>query len=212
MIDMLEGSADVAPLPGRRPRRWLWAGLALGLAIVIAGVSGSVVLVRHYLDATGLSTDGGWWLPPDNAHIRAVQLGQYSGSVIAPRPGHWQTVQLELINSSSVSQTVLGLVDGKTLADPKMTQEPERVTVSTGSAVGDVPAASFTSKPVTIPPGGEYELRYSQLTAPAKYWPCRSEFLSELDLRVRVGMFTRTVKLSLNNLIFEIRGPNSSSC
>lgn len=171
-----------------------------------------MILARHYLDAPGLSTDGGGWLPPDNAHISDVQLGRYSGSVIAPRPDHWQTVQLELINSSSVSQTVLGLVDGKTLADPKMTEEPERVTVSTGSAIGDVRVASFTSKPVTIPPGGEYELRYSQLTAPAKYWPCRSESLSELDLRVRVGMFTRTEKLSFDYLIFEIRGPNSTTC
>jgi hypothetical protein len=114
--------------------------------------------------------------------------------------------RLDLNNFSNVSQTVLGITDGETLADPAQTGEPQTLQVSTSPVH---PASGrplrYTSKPVTIPPNGQYSLRFTEVTAP-DLWSCgRSEAVTELRLRVRVGMFTRTETLDFNNLIMEIR-------
>jgi hypothetical protein len=211
MTDLNVGEpAAVAPVR-RRSRRRRWIGLGLVVVLLIAGAVVAVEFSFRYLHATPLSSDGGdGWVGPDRAPTRLVSAGPYTAEIIPPRPGHRQTFELELDNLSHVSQTVLGLVDGKTLANPRLTGEPETLQISSSSSFPhpDRPL-HFTSKPVTIPPDRSYELRFTQLTA-RHVWTCgRSEYYTQLALRVRVGIFTRTETLDLSNSIMEIESKKS---
>lgn len=185
-------------------RRWIALGCVVAL---LAGCAITLVTVSlRYLHAAPLSTDGGGWLAPDNKHLRSVQAGPYFASVALARPGHPQTFQVDLNNFSGVSQTVLGLTDAKTLGNPRLTGEPEHLQISKTAIWPPRGRVRYTSGPVTIPPGGQYSLRFTQETARHLWSGCRSESWTDLSLQVRVGVFTRTEHLALApNLIFELR-------
>lgn len=208
--------AQVGVLPddiaGNRPgtRRWprrVWIVVGSVVALHVGGAIALVTVSLRYLHAAPLSTDGGGWLAPDNKHSWSVQAGPYFASVALARPGHPQTFQIDLNNFSQVSQTVLGLTDATTLANPRLTGEPDHLKISTAAIWPSRGRVRYTSGPVTIPPGGQYSLRFTQDTARHLWTACRSESWTELSLQVRVGVFTRTEQLELSpNLIFELRG------
>jgi hypothetical protein len=217
MIDVAPVQVATNGLPRRGPRRWFprrrWLVVAGVLTLLLAGGVTALMIANRYLDAPALTTDGGGWLPPDNEHPRFVHAGPYTASIASARPGHAQTFELDLINDSSVSQTVLGLTDGKTLADPRMTGEPEHLRISTKSAWPESGGLTYTSHPVTIPPRAVYKLRLTHDTS-TRGWrngDCRTESWTSLSLRVRVGIFTRTEKLDFGSLSLELRG-NGRNC
>jgi hypothetical protein len=197
-------AAEIAAT-GRR-RRWrMWTSLGAALVLVIGGCVTAVALPFHYLHAPRLEAFGVGWLPPDNRHFRFVQAGPYSAEVVPARPGQMQTFSVEVQNPSSVTQTVLGLA-----YDTSQTAEPERLTVSTvDTGVGDAMLAHYTSKPVSIPPRGVRTLRLTRHTAGCSQWGkgnSRSEYYTELQLRVRVGAFTRTERVTFDDTVLELRG------
>jgi hypothetical protein len=192
----------------RRGRRWLV--IAAVLVLLTGGGITAVAVSFHYLRAPDLDMAGGYgWLPPDNLHSRSVRVGPYDGLVIPARPNHWQTFSFQVENRSSVTQTILGLPYSNGPA-----AEPERLTVSaTSTARGDEMLAKYTSEPVAIPPGGIHTVRLSHYAGTCEIWGhgnSRGESYTELDLRVRVGAFTRTEVVSFDGAVFELRGTGSA--
>ena len=204
MIDLAQADAPAARR--RRTSRGIWIGVVLAAVVIVAGVITAVVASRHYRDAPGLTTDGGGWLPPDNAHLRSVRAGQYSASVAPPRPGHQQTFEMDLYNPSSVSQTVLGLTDGATLGNAELSGEPSHLAISTTPSDPSGAVLKYSSKSVVIPPHREFRLRYT-IDTRRQWAPCQSEYWGGLSLQVRVGVFTRTEYLDFDRLIMELREP-----
>ena len=203
---MPRDSVDAAPPQPKRKRRWkLWVVLGALLALIAGSVITAVAVSFHYLHAPGLHAFGFGWLPPDNQHYRNVRAGPYSAEVVPARPGHAQRFSVEVENPSSVTQTILGLA-----YDTSQTAEPEQLTVSTvDTGTGDEMLAHYTSKPVSIPPHGVRTLRLTRHTAGCSLWGqanSRSEYYTEIDLRVRVGWFTRTERVSFGNNVLELRG------
>lgn len=200
---MIDTAEPLAALPPRsRRRRWRIVALVAAVVIVVGGVVTAVSIVDHYRDAPVLASDGGGWLPPDNAHARDVRAGPVDASIAAPRPGHPQTFEIEVLNPSSVTQTIVGLAfSNEGLA------EPDHLAISAvDTAVGDPSRVRYTTGPVSIRPNGVRTLRYTHDTA-NDWAPCRAEYWTDLYLRVRVGWFTRTEKVSLNSLVIELQQP-----
>lgn len=198
-------SAEAPPRRAWGRSRRFWIVLA-AVIVVLAGAGITAVAVSfRYLHAAPLSTDGGGWLPPDNGkNFRFVEAGPYTASIVRARPGHAQTFELDLNNLSPVSQTVLGLADARRLGNPRSTAEPVHLVISTTSVLPARGPVHYTSQPVTIPPNGEYRLRFTIDTGP-DWGPCESEYWQSLDLRVRVGVFTRTETLDFDDLILELQ-------
>lgn len=150
----------------------------------------------RYLHAAPLSTDGGGWLAPDNKHLQSVQAGPYFASVASASP--WPPPELSDRSEQSLEgqQTVLGLTDAKTLANPRLTGEPDHLKISTAAIRPSRARVRYSSGPVTIPPGGQYSLRFTQDTAPHLWTACRSESWTEPSLQVRVGVSPASSSLS----------------
>jgi hypothetical protein len=205
MVDVADVEAAPPPPKRRRTRRF-WVVLAV-VAVVVAAASITGLSVSfRYLHAAPLTTTGGGWTPPDNKHVRMVRAGSYISSIAVPRPGHSQTFELEVFNNSSVSQTVLGLTDGKELGNPREKAEPVHLTITTTSGFPYTGHVRYTSRPVTLAPHTERGLRLTIDTA--DHWQgCRSEYWQGLSLQVRVGIFTRTEWLDFDDLILELRSP-----
>jgi hypothetical protein len=202
MIDMAEQTAT--PVAPRRRRRRLWVVLGAVTVLLIGGAITAVSVSFHYLHAPELEVFGLGWAPPDNQNSRFVDAGPYHATVTPARPGHWQTFNVEVINRSSVTQTILGL------ASSAPTAEPERLTISaTDTSVGNALFEHYVRAPVSIPPGGVRTLRLAHWPGDCSIWghgTSRTESWTELRLRVRVGWFTRTEILAFNNWAMVLRG------
>ena len=204
MVDLVEtdSAAPNEPQPPRHSRR-LWIVVGVIAVVVAAAVMVTSVSLR-YLHAAALTTNGGGWIPPDNRHLLQVQAGAYSASIARPRPGHTQTFEIELSNFSPVSQTVLGLTDGKELGNARDNAEPVHLTVSANSEWPQTGPLHFTTAPVTLAPKSTHVARFTIDTG--HVWKgCRSEYWDSLSLQVRVGIFTRTETVDFGNLIMELR-------
>lgn len=192
-------------------RAWIVLILA-ALVIAVGGVSG-VVVSFHYLHAPALIVNGGRWLSPDKNRFGSINEDQTQAVITAPRLGQTQTFTVDLDNPSSVSQSVLGLTNAKTLGDPTMSGEPEHISVSTTSISGNN-TLKYTTKPVVIPPHATYSLRVAYRTGEKLIWgttPCdRSEFWTSVSLRVQVGAFTRTETVNFEGMVIELVGPGSN--
>jgi hypothetical protein len=197
--------------PAVRPsRRRLWIVLGSVLVLLAAGTITALEIAFHYAHAAPLDARGGGttWARTDRAHARTEQVGPWSALVVRARPGHAQTFYFQVMNSSSVTQTILGLPGngGGPVA------EPEELAVALPAATardddGSESARRYTTRPVAIPPGGSRWLRYTIHTAAHGTWgPGRSESWDSLDVRVRVGWFTRTERLDFNDFAFVLQG------
>jgi hypothetical protein len=212
MVDLADVDTAAAGGPPPKPRRSrrFWIVLAAAVVVVAGAAVAATAVSFRYLHAAPLTSNGGAWLAPDDQQVREVEAGGYHASVIPPRPGNPQTFEIDVSNFSPVSQTILGLADGKDLANPELTGEPEHLAVSTNSEWPPSGHVRFTSDPVTLPPHTTYRLRVTLVTSRHDWrgpGGCRSEWWDGLSLRVRVGGFTRTEWVDFERLIYEIRGP-----
>jgi hypothetical protein len=179
--------------------------------LVVGGAVSGFAVSFHYLHAPGLESGGSFgWLPPDNRAARFVPVGPYSGIVTPPRLNQPQTFAVDVYNPAPVTQTIMGLS-----YSTKHTAEPESLSVSTVStAVGDAMTVPYTSSPVAVPPHGIRTVRLTRHTAGCDTWgggAGRSESYTELDLKVRVGIVTRTEVIDFGGEVLEIRS-TASTC
>jgi hypothetical protein len=177
---------------------------ATAVVLVAGGVITAFAVSFHYLHAPVLSTNGGGWVAPSGASAQQVQAGPYSASILELTPGKWETFEVDVYNSSDVTQTILGLTDAAELGNAQMKAEPERLTIASGY---DRTTATFGTKPVTLNPHQSAMLELSILASRLNASPCKSESWQDISLQVRVGAFTRTEDVSFNNLIWELRYP-----
>ena len=198
MIDTAEAVTSPPHRPRRRRRRTVAAVTAAVLVIACAVVAWRVA--NHYRDAPLISADGGGWMAPDNTRSHWVDAGPYSASIAPPRPGHPQTFEIEVYNPASVTQTIVGLAYNE-----KGVAEPDHLLISAvDTAVGDSSRVRYIKGPISIRPHGVRTLHFTHDTAAIGWGHCRSEFWTDLSLRVRVGWFTRTETVSLGNMIIEL--------
>lgn len=108
---------------------------------------------------------------------------------------------------SSVTQTILGLPYNN---NPKLVAEPDHLTISATDTARSGHASKFLPPPVAIPPHGVRIIRLTHDTGSCKTsGPGRAEFWTDLDLKVRVGAFTRIETVDFADHVFELRGtPN----
>lgn len=188
----------------RRPRWRRWAALVVVVLLVAGGLATFLALRTHYRDAPPLSCACGLgWAEPDTAHVRNVQAGPWAAYVVPARPGHVQAFEVLVVNTSSVTQTILG---GH--RDVGWTAEPvdvrfARPTGSSGADLGSKSASDFTATPAVLPPGGARWVRYAIHTAGGGIWSgSRTESFTGLDLKVRIGAWTRWQHIDFGHSAF----------
>lgn len=204
MVDLLEAQPAEPPTSPRK-RRWRkWVAAATTVVLLASGAITAFAVSFHYLHAPILSVNGGGWVTPSGASARQVRAGPYFASIVALTPGKWETFEVDVNNSSDVTQTILGLTDAVDLGNAKMRAEPERLTMAAG---WDRTTATFGVKPVELKPRQSAMLELSILASKLNASPCQTEWWQEISLQVRVGAFTRTEDVSFADLIFELLYP-----
>jgi hypothetical protein len=195
-------TAQAMPAPARRRPPWPWVVFALVVVVIAGGAITAAAVSLRYAHAAPLTCACGLvWGPPDNRVEREVGFVQQE-LVVPPRPGEKQSFYVEITNRSDVTQTVLGLPPtGGPVAEPDTLTISREPTEGPGSnGLGDF-GAHYVRGPVAIAPGQVRTLRYTIHTY--RCWqPSRSEYWTSLDVRVRVGMFTRTETIDFDNSAF----------
>lgn len=183
--------------PSRRPRLLIVLVLAT-VVVVAAGAITAVKIAFRYAHAVPLTCACGLtWGPGEQT--RQVNAGAQQALIATARPGHAQTFYVLVYNSAPVTQTILG-----PQSYDRESAEPIDFAVArpTGSAqldLGDELAQHYTTEPVSVAPGGARWVRYTIHTSASGVWsPSRTELWTELELRVRVGAFTRTERVPLD--------------
>jgi hypothetical protein len=172
--------------------------VAVVSAIILGGIGTAVGWALHYAHAAPLKNEGGIYgfAPPDNLATRDVDLGPYHGLVARMRPNQYQSFYVNIWNDASVSQTVVGLAQDVLY---------EKLAIASQPNYGvDEFHLHYDALPVTLAPHSMatfritvHSPRCSPGADPAIYW-------EDLPLRVRVGWFTRTENVRLDN-IFELK-------
>lgn len=190
-----------APVERGRKSRWVWTAV---VAIVLACLaSASVAAVRHYRYAPTLRCACGLaWAGADAGNAHDSQADGHDQMTV-PATGGRQAFLVEIINDSSVTQTILGLSgqDGPTAYRPTL-----QVARENGSQ--GMTQVHYSSAPLAVPPHGLAALRFSFRSVCLA--PQGTLYWDALKLRVRVGAFTRTESLGFDNIAMAVRGTGAS--
>jgi hypothetical protein len=205
---------------------WLWYRLArvhrrswilAALVVLLAGAG--AVRLHHYLAAGPLAADplndAAWAYPQDVRHEKNTSLNITYQTTTPIRSGQRQGYVIGIYNPTNVTETIVGDGSGPTIGWNAPWGQPEQLTVSTraqhianGFAVTGVPFAPTGS----IPPNQTRLVRVTWISQ-----ECIAKGDSEgtynqlLYLRVRVGWFTRTETIPLNE-IWVLKGPSHGRC
>ncbi len=188
-----------------RLRWWTWTSIALVLAVLAAAV-GYVIAVQS---VAPLSHDGlrRWWSPQD-AHVGTL-TNTFSGTEISvPERFHQQQgFVVGVYNDSNWTQTIEG-VD----ANSENLSLPMTVAVGVGPKDG---YGSYTDQtrwvlPAPIPPHS-YRVIRVMVTSDVCQDPGGWVGFTNVSLRVRVGLFTRTEDIPFDGTDFVITGTKSSA-
>jgi hypothetical protein len=192
-----------APAGRRRRSRWrLWTALAAVALVCAAAVV--TTAVRHYRYAPALRCACSFaWAGADAGRITNSQADAHEQMTV-PATGARQAFLVEIVNDSSVTQTILGLPEEQrmTVYRPSL-----QAGLQTGSQGLD--EVHYSATPLAIPPHGQAALRYSfdsvcLARAATLFW-------DQLALRVRVGAFTRTESVDLADTAMAVRGTSASA-
>jgi hypothetical protein len=175
------------------------------VALGVTGVVSTVAILSRYAYARPLTNDGGGysWSAPDSLSTTFTRLGAYSVLAVPARFGQSQSFYFQIHNNSNVTQTILGL------AGPGDTAEPEVLAVATKTDYR-LNESSFTyrSGPMALPPHSD---RFARLTINLPSCPGWStQVWDRVQLRVRVGAFTKTQTVRFFSTNFELTRPTSA--
>lgn len=185
-----------APASPRRSRLLVVVAIAV-VVVVAAGVITAVKISFRYAHAAPLNCACGLvWGPGE--HTRYVHVGAQDSYVATARPGHAQTFYVLVGNPAPVTQTILGPESHYRESAEPIEFAVARPSGSSSGDVGDNMTQSYTTRPVALPPGSYRWVRYTIHTSADGIWTSdRSEFWTDLPLRVRVGAFTRIERVPL---------------
>jgi len=217
------GQAGAVPLMARAmTRAWLWYRLAhvrrrtWGVAGVILVVVGVVAgYLNYYLTPGSLEFGGasGWWFPQDyNREVFTTTDGA-TQSTVPFRPGRRQGFFVSIDNPTGVTQTILGPAYGPGVPG----DSPGSAVVQIGVSVpnlnvdrgGTSRSVRFTL-PGVIPPG-QIRLVRVLWTSNICLMDGASSSIDTLALRVRVGWFTRTEIIPLDQTL-AVKGNGNGPC
>jgi len=196
----------------RRLRNWLghvrwWVWVALAVLVPALGTGAGFLISMN--SAAPLNVIGnGWLFPVDQAHAVDTTAGTNMATTVPTRHGQRQGILIYVVNNSDWTQVILG-------ADPRwglITFSDVQVDVESGphlNQVGDpiTGARSYVS-PGVIPP---HSFRRLQVSWTSEICPGKDgeNITTDILLRVRVGVISRTEDVSLNQA-FVVTGDNAS--
>jgi hypothetical protein len=189
----------------RRLRWWTWTSIA---AVVVA-LAAALAYVIAVQTAAPLLQDGlsGWWYPQDAN--RTTQTSTIDGTQMSvPERFHQrQGFVIGVSNNSDFTQTIEG-VDANSQTPTLL------MTVSVGVGPDDA-YGSYTDQtrwvlPSSIPPHS-YRVIRLLWTSNACQPPGGYVGFTDVSLRVRVGLFTRTEDIPFVRMAFVITGTKASS-
>ena len=194
-----------------RVRRLTWS--VVGALVVLAGLATGYL--HHYL-APGplqLGNVSAWWYARDYNREVDTSAGGASQTTVPIRSGQRQGYAVSLYNPTSVTQTILGPgygtdvpIDGAGSVVSHLGVSVPNLNVNRG---GFVRAIRFTI-PGAIPPHQTRLLRVLWISDVC-LMKGSSQSVDELGLRVRVGWFTRTEVVPLDEA-WAVKGPSQGRC
>ncbi len=189
-----------------RVRWWVWTLIAaIVAAAVTAAVFLSLMLTAEPLLQGGLSA---WWFPQDRAReVDTTAAGVYQ-TTVPERYGQWQGFVVGVENDSDWTQTILGL-------DQNVEGMSMQWSLDVGSGLYADEGGSWTSQtrwdlPGSIPPHSVRLLRVLWVSDVCD-GPGGQTIITDLSLRVRVGIVARTENLQLG-LAWALQGNKASDC
>jgi hypothetical protein len=188
-------------------RWWAWVSIGIGIAAIATVASYLIVVAR----VPPLTQEGSYaWYFQQDASRSVGRNGPDNNTwwIVPERPYQRQGFTVGVYNDTGWTQTVLGL-------DPAFeigSMQPMTVAVARGldPTAGKVLGQTRWAMPATIPPHSWVLLRLlwtSHVCLP----PGTSTGLSEVPLRVRVGLVTRTEHIPLE-LTWAISGSKATNC
>jgi hypothetical protein len=205
--DLVREAAPERPATRRRRLpRISWKAWVVA-ALVLSGIGTAVGYTIALVSSPSLTFAGGsgWVFPQDGPRAVVTQADGRSEWAAPIRSGHEQGFFVTLENPSGWSQTILGWTpDAPAPGGPV-------VSISVGDSTniehggGDSTGARF-SLPATIPPGGIRLLRVIWVST-ACLSPGTRQGIDQISLQVRVGWFTRTEVIPLNQEL-SLMGPS----
>jgi hypothetical protein len=173
-------------------RRWSLIAVAV---ILLGGLAG---YLAPSLTAGPLDNQGGlssWWYARDASRQVITSADDVSQTAVPYRRGQWQGFLVQVFNDTSQPQTVLGAAPGTSFNN-----SPYHMGMETEDP--DFPLPSFRTLhfrlPVTIPPHKSRLLRVLWISPNTCEPKGGLTGIDQVSLRVRVGLFTRTENLSLD--------------
>ena len=188
-----------------RLRWWTWASIAVVVAVIAVAV-GYVIAVQTVVP---LSHDGlsGWWSPQD-VHAATLTSTFNDTEISVPERFHQQQgFVVGVYNDSNWTQTIEG-VDANS-ENPSL---PMTVAVGVGpeDGVGGYTDQTRWVLPAPIPPHS-YRVIRLMVTSDVCQDPGGWVAFTNVSLRVRVGLFTRTEDILFDGTDFVITGTKSSA-
>ena len=173
------------------------------LVLVGAGAITFVTVRQRYADAEALSCVCAiGWGTPDSMEMHRTHAGFYYAMNVVADPTRKQVFYAAIVNTSPVTQTILGEANPP-YSTPRLAVSGQH---DPGRA-GWFEKLAYSTRPVDVAPNRSVVLRYS---VPNCVDPGVMEQWEGLDLKVRVGWFTRTERIDFGDTIFVVHGSKTT--
>jgi hypothetical protein len=201
-------SPGMAEVPRGRLRRRMRATpvrtrilVSVGVAVALLVVVARAVVIAPQLRAGKLDCSYGWrWVADVDADAAVTSRANGHDETDVPlRPNGEQGFELQIRNSTGLTQTVLGVAtDGPGPVAFGATRYALRFTTEGTDRTGLTNGPFVDQPPVSIKPGGVRMMSFTWGPASLPYYdmPGGSASIDTLSLRVRVGWYTRTEKIA----------------
>jgi hypothetical protein len=209
-------AGPVRPAGWRRLRNWLghvrwWVWAAIAVLVPALGTWPGFLISMN--SAAPLYVVGtGWLYPADQARAVSTTAGTNMATTVPTRHGQRQGIQFSVVNNSDWTQVILG-------ADPRwglLIFSDVQVDVESGphlNQVGDpITGGKSYVSPGVIPP---HSFRWVRVSWTSEICPVVNggeNITTDILLRVRVGVISRTEDVSFNQAFVVTGGGPSPTC